>query len=306
MSASGLVDGILVLDVAPEDDRVALSRAIDVPTVFIGVPDDVEGLVCVDLDFEAAAALAVDRLADAGHRRIGFIGHPETAYVRSNFPPRVRRGIEDAAHRRDVALATAFPGEGDERRRDIGEAVRRMIADDVTALALHCDDAAHAAVLAELAARSASARCSARPAGGGSRRTPSVPPVVEPEAAYERPTAPERHRHGRDGTPARVDLVMASAAFVLTAHLGDHDAAAEVLHLDSRKVRDHISDLERTGRARLLTDAAGGPVPTELGGELMEPLSAAVRAAAAAAEQRLSGVLRILGRPDGSPPNADE
>lgn len=111
---------------------------------------------------------------------------------------------------------------------------------------------------------------------------------------------------GRDGTPARVDLVMASAAFVLTAHLGDHDAAAEVLHLDSRKVRDHISDLERTVRARLLTDAAGGPVPTELGGELMEPLSAAVRAAAAAADPRLSGVLRILGRPDGSPPNADE
>ena len=152
VSASGLVDGILVLDVAPQDDRVALSRTIDVPTVFIGVPDDAEGLVCVDLDFEAAAALAVDRLADAGHRRVGFIGHPETAYVRSNFPPRVRRGIADAARRRDVALATAFPGEGDERRRDIGDAVRRMIADDVTALALHCDDAAHAAVLAELAA----------------------------------------------------------------------------------------------------------------------------------------------------------
>ncbi|VXB84218.1 Catabolite control protein A [Microbacterium sp. 8M] len=152
VSASGLVDGILVLDVAPQDDRVALSRAIDVPTVFIGVPDDAEGLVCVDLDFEAAAGLAVDRLAEAGHRRIGFIGHPETAYVRSNFPPRVRRGVEDAARRRGVTLATAFPGEGDERRRDIGEAVRRMIAEGVTALALHCDDAAHAAVLAELTA----------------------------------------------------------------------------------------------------------------------------------------------------------
>lgn len=152
VSASGLVDGIIVLDVAPEDDRVALSRAIDVPTVFIGVPEDVEGLVCVDLDFEAAAALAVDRLADAGHRRIGFVGHPESAYARSNFPPRVRRGVEQEARRRHVAVSAEYPGEGDERHRDIREAVRRLIDDGVTALALHCDDAAHSAVLAELAA----------------------------------------------------------------------------------------------------------------------------------------------------------
>ena len=54
VASSGLVDAILVLDVAPDDERVALSRAVATPTVFIGVPDDHEGLVCVDLDFEAA------------------------------------------------------------------------------------------------------------------------------------------------------------------------------------------------------------------------------------------------------------
>ncbi len=55
VASSGLVDAILVLDVAPDDERVALSRAIDTPTIFIGVPDDHEGLICVDLDFDAAA-----------------------------------------------------------------------------------------------------------------------------------------------------------------------------------------------------------------------------------------------------------
>lgn len=65
---SGLVDGILVLDVAPADRRVALARQLDIPSIFIGVPDDHHGLTCVDLDFEAAAALAVDRLVEAGHR----------------------------------------------------------------------------------------------------------------------------------------------------------------------------------------------------------------------------------------------
>ena len=58
VAANGLVDAILVLDVAPDDARVALARQIATPTVFIGIPDDNAGLVCVDHDFEAAAAQA--------------------------------------------------------------------------------------------------------------------------------------------------------------------------------------------------------------------------------------------------------
>lgn len=113
---------------------------------------------------------------------------------------------------------------------------------------------------------------------------------------------------GRDlaPSPARVDVVLASAAFVLTACLGDRAAAAEALHLDPQEVRDHLSDLERTIGARLLTDTAGGPIATAVGAELMEPLNAAVRAAAAAGDSRLSGVLAVLGRPDENAPDAEE
>ena len=39
VASSGLADAILVLDVAPDDERVALARSIATPTVFIGVPD---------------------------------------------------------------------------------------------------------------------------------------------------------------------------------------------------------------------------------------------------------------------------
>ena len=99
VAANGLVDAILVLDVAPDDERVKLARAISTPTIFIGVPDDNEGLICVDLDFEAATTLAVDRLADAGHRIIGLIGQPEVSYEKSNFPPRVRSAFEARAER---------------------------------------------------------------------------------------------------------------------------------------------------------------------------------------------------------------
>lgn len=152
VASSGLADGVLVLDVAPDDERVALARRISLPTVFIGVPDDHEGLVCVDLDFEAAAALAVDRLAALGHRSIGFVGHPPTSYEKSNFPPRVRRGLEARAAELGIACATVLPENDGPRRTPVRDAVRALVEGGATALVLHCDDTSHAVALDELAA----------------------------------------------------------------------------------------------------------------------------------------------------------
>ena len=152
VASSGLADGVLVLDVAPDDERVALARRISLPTVFIGVPDDHEGLVCVDLDFEAASALAVDRLAGLGHRSIGFIGHPPTSYEKSNFPPRVKRGLEERAAELGIECAAVLPENDGPRRTPVRDAVRRLLDGGATALVLHCDDASHAVALDELAA----------------------------------------------------------------------------------------------------------------------------------------------------------
>lgn len=150
VASSGLVDGVLVLDVAPDDERVELSRRIALPTVFIGVPDDHEGVHCVDLDFEAAAALAVDRLVAVGHRSIGLVGHPELSYEKSNFPPRVRRGFEHRAAELGVDAAVELPATDGPQGSGVRAATRALLERGVTALLLHCDDAAHAVVLDEL------------------------------------------------------------------------------------------------------------------------------------------------------------
>ena len=120
-------------------------------------PPDTPGLACVDLDFEAAAALAVDRLADAGHRSIGLVGHPPAAYRLSNFPPRIRAGFERRAADRSLAHAVELPDVGDDRRTratQVRAAVGALLDVGATGLVLHCDDATHLAVLEELAARS--------------------------------------------------------------------------------------------------------------------------------------------------------
>jgi len=153
VAATGLVDAILVLDVAPDDERVPLAREIDTPAVFIGVPNDSEGLMCVDLDFEAAAAMAVDRLADAGHAVIGLVGQPEVAYEKSNFPPRLRRAYEARAAERGIQAH--FRASGSVATND--EATRRAVSElldaGATALLLHAADDVHHEVLAELAER---------------------------------------------------------------------------------------------------------------------------------------------------------
>ncbi|CAN7168796.1 LacI family DNA-binding transcriptional regulator [Microbacterium sp. LjRoot45] len=153
VASSGLVDAILVLDVGPDDERVPLARSIDTPTIFIGVPDDRDGLVCVDLDFEAAAALAVDRLVDAGHANLGLIGQPAVAYEKSNFPPRLRRSFEARAVERGARVAFRTSGDRATSIPATRAAVGEMLDAGVTALAVHAADDVHHAVLAELAER---------------------------------------------------------------------------------------------------------------------------------------------------------
>ncbi|MFG6402092.1 MULTISPECIES: LacI family DNA-binding transcriptional regulator [unclassified Microbacterium] len=152
VASSGLVDAIIVLDVAPDDDRVPLARAITTPVVFIGVPDDSDGLVCVDLDFAASARLAVDVLADAGHERIGMLGQTDIAYVKSNFPPRVRAAAVERAAERGVHLDFASSGAIMPDLAATARAAVQMVRGGATAVLLHCAAEAHAAALEALAA----------------------------------------------------------------------------------------------------------------------------------------------------------
>jgi DNA-binding LacI/PurR family transcriptional regulator len=112
--ASGAqVDGFLVMDVELEDERVPLLRQMARPSVLIGRPSVVNGLTCVDLDFEAAGARCVDHLADLGHRCIGFLGSPSAVYQRNaGYAQRAMAGFGAAAMRRGVA-STALPVECD-------------------------------------------------------------------------------------------------------------------------------------------------------------------------------------------------
>lgn len=213
VAANGLVDAILVLDVAPDDPRVALARQIATPTVFIGIPDDNDGLICVDLDFESAAAEAVDLLADAGHTSIGLVGQAETAYLKSNFPPRVRASVLARAAERGIEAAHATTGSKHANRAAARRAAGELLDDGATALILHCSDEAHAAVLAELDARGLrSPQDVSLISVGASFDTASLPVAIDsiplvPEASCDLAVELALQMLGRDGPEPGLRLI---------------------------------------------------------------------------------------------------
>ncbi|WP_037906026.1 LacI family DNA-binding transcriptional regulator [Actinacidiphila yeochonensis] len=103
VAASGLADGVILMDVTLDDDRVPVLRATGVHAALIGVPDDPAGLACVDHDFAAAGALCADHLADLGHRDVAFIGYSSQVYRRHpGYAERALAGFRDRAAARDL------------------------------------------------------------------------------------------------------------------------------------------------------------------------------------------------------------
>ncbi|MEU9047537.1 MULTISPECIES: LacI family DNA-binding transcriptional regulator [unclassified Kitasatospora] len=103
VAATGLADGVILMDVRLDDDRVPVLRAEDIPAALIGLPDDPAGLSCVDHDFATAGALCADHLADLGHRDIAFIGYSSGVYRRhAGYAERTLTGFRARAERRGL------------------------------------------------------------------------------------------------------------------------------------------------------------------------------------------------------------
>ncbi|MEU9355754.1 LacI family DNA-binding transcriptional regulator [Streptomyces griseoloalbus] len=98
VAGSGLADGMILMDVELDDERLPLLRGTDQPAVLIGMPADTTGLTCVDLDFKATGALCVEHLAQRGHRDIAVIGEAPAVYERhTGFAERTLDGVRTRA-----------------------------------------------------------------------------------------------------------------------------------------------------------------------------------------------------------------
>src|SRR3954452_14312357 len=112
LAGRALCDAIIMMDIRKQDDRVPVAASLPVPVVLVGVPDDPAGLYCVDLDFEAAARMAVDELVDTRHDEAVVLGYPAaTMERRVNFVGRFLRSALRQAQFRDLRMTVLEPVE---------------------------------------------------------------------------------------------------------------------------------------------------------------------------------------------------
>jgi DNA-binding LacI/PurR family transcriptional regulator len=76
----GLVDGVIVMEVNLNDERINLLCELDFPFSMIGRCADTNGIGYVDIDFEYTMQEAVNYLAGLGHKNIAFLNQSQAAF----------------------------------------------------------------------------------------------------------------------------------------------------------------------------------------------------------------------------------
>ncbi|HXR43168.1 MAG TPA: LacI family DNA-binding transcriptional regulator, partial [Pseudolysinimonas sp.] len=152
IAESNMVDGVVLLNVAHEDPRMPVLRAVRQPGSLVGVPKDTAGVDVFDLDFEASGRLLVDHLADRGHRSVVLITPQEHVYERGNaYAWRFRDAAMERAAERGMRV---FCRAGETQQPAIDRQLNAILDEptDATAWIVH-NDAAIAALPAVLHSR---------------------------------------------------------------------------------------------------------------------------------------------------------
>jgi DNA-binding LacI/PurR family transcriptional regulator len=103
--SEALVDGVVLMELTPADDRVQVLTEARIPFTNIGRPDEVDGLWFVDADYDALGRLAVEHLVGLGHERAFFLSQSVGSHERGSGPlVRAGRALHTAALERGLAL----------------------------------------------------------------------------------------------------------------------------------------------------------------------------------------------------------
>lgn len=131
---SDMVDGVILLNVGHDDDRVAPLRAARQPGALVGLPRDTEGLDVFDLDFGEAARMLVDHLYHLGHREIILISPHQHVIARGGaYVWRFREAALERGARYGLRI---FPYYGETEQPHITTALNAILDERPTATAL--------------------------------------------------------------------------------------------------------------------------------------------------------------------------
>ena len=109
LTAHGLVEGVLLMEVRLSDERVEALLAAGRPLAMIGRTADPTGLAYVDIDFDRTLDDTVDHLVGLGHRHIAFLNHARAEHE-AGYGPAVRapEAFERAMERHGLVPIARF------------------------------------------------------------------------------------------------------------------------------------------------------------------------------------------------------
>ena len=90
-----MVDGLILMEVRVNDERLKLIERSATPAVALGMPSEPTDLPFVDFDFEGAGRLCVEHLVGFGHRHIGLLASPPGTFEKDlGYAHRLWRSVE--------------------------------------------------------------------------------------------------------------------------------------------------------------------------------------------------------------------
>lgn len=87
---AGFADGVLLMEVQFDDERVDRLREAAAPFALIGRTRELDGIDYVDIDFERSTELAVDDLAGLGHREFALVVEDLSSTPLAGYAPPFR------------------------------------------------------------------------------------------------------------------------------------------------------------------------------------------------------------------------
>lgn len=118
------VDGLMVMGIRPQDERLRFLRSKRFPFVAFGRSDLLVPYAYVDVDGAASIAAAIDHLAALGHRRVAYITpSPSLMCTRQRW-----EGFERGMERNELSIEDAYLIPGDFGERSGVAGVERLMA----------------------------------------------------------------------------------------------------------------------------------------------------------------------------------
>lgn len=199
---SGLIDGVVVMEVYLHDERVERLRELGIPFTLIGRTAEPRGISYVDVNFEGLVATAMHHLRELGHRRIGIVFGEGGDPLISEYGPVVRTRdayLAAIADTEDEPLMFSCDQSSAAGRRLVPDILRQ--APDISALLLLNEHAA-SGIVSGLRAQGIGVPESVSVVGLGS--SIEVAEAIDPQISlYESPS----EELGRRGVEDLIDVL---------------------------------------------------------------------------------------------------